>query len=71
MAAKLRNSARPLNSYGGGGPCWGPYFMAPDSYNPGVPFYFGIAWLLGTLLHVDTLWFSCIDLRYILYIPLK
>ena len=46
------NYARPLSSYGVGGPSWGSIFLAPGSDKPGMPFDSGLARLLGTLLHM-------------------
>jgi hypothetical protein len=49
MAENLLNYARPLSSYGVGGPSWGSLFTAPGSYKPGMPFDSSLARLLETL----------------------
>ena len=50
MAENLLNYARPLSSYGVGGPPWGSLSTTPGSYEPGMPFDSSLARLLGTLL---------------------
>jgi hypothetical protein len=50
MAEKLLDYARPLSSYGIGGPSWGSIFLTPGSYNSGMTFDSSLARLLETLL---------------------